>query len=129
MNSIIDSLFNEGFKHLETAFTHINGPAVNIIEHENDFHLEIAAPGRSKDDFTVTVEDRNLIVASENEKKEDNNQNYRLKEFGIKSFKRSFFIPKNADLEKIDASYENGVLLVVIPKLKEEDVSKRIEIK
>lgn len=101
-------------------------PAMNVKEHKDDFEIEVAAPGFSKKDFEVSIEDNILKISAEKEvksKKED--ENYSRREFYYNAFNRSFALPKSIDLKKkIKANYENGVLLIHLEKL---EASKKIE--
>lgn len=92
-------------------------PAVNIEEGEKDFRFELAAPGLDKKDFKIEVDNNYLVVSSEKkESKEQQNENYRIKEFSFRNFRRSFALPDNSIPEKISAQYENGILKLAIPK-------------
>lgn len=106
-------------------FPHV--PDANIIENGKDYQIELAVPGLDRKDFNVEVKDDMLIVSAEKEdetKKED--RNYRSREFSYRSFYRSFNLPKNLMLDKIDAKYQNGILSIMLPK-KEESVSKPVK--
>lgn len=97
-------------------------PAVNIRETADNFEVEVAAPGMSKDDFKVELDGNQLTISSEkqteNEQKEE--QHYSRREFSYQSFMRSFQLPKDVvDVENINAKYENGVLHLLIPKKEE----------
>lgn len=103
-----------------------NVPAVNISENENSFEIAFAAPGLTKSDFTINLENDVLTVKSE--KSNGNNEestNYTRKEFNYTAFQRSFTLPKTADSEKIKAEYQNGILNIEIPK-KEEAKAKPV---
>jgi HSP20 family protein len=93
-------------------------PAVNILETENDFMLEVAAPGMSKEQFNLYVDHKQLTISAE-QKEEVNKGKYARREFNYKSFKRSFLLPDFVDIEKVNATYEDGVLKIVIPKREE----------
>ncbi|MCF8335923.1 MAG: Hsp20/alpha crystallin family protein [Bacteroidales bacterium] len=103
-----------------------------FIENQNNYTIEIAAPGLNKEDFNVSVDDGVLIVSSEKEQSnEDEQEDYKRREFSYTSFKRSFNLPSNVDAENIKAKHENGVLYVELPKkeeTQEEDKGKKIEI-
>lgn len=119
---LFDNLFALEFPALERGFVQPNTslPKVNIKENEEEFLLELAAPGLAKSDFKIQLDQDMLTVSSE--KKEDNvnkDQRYFKKEFSYQAFRRVFTLPENADTEKIEASYLNGVLLVKIPKKEE----------
>lgn len=105
----------------------MNFPAVNIIETHDDYQLELNVAGRKKEDFKITV-DKNILTVSF-EKKEDNaeenkeqNKKFVKKEFVIQSFKRSFTIDEKINADAIDAKYENGILLLSLPKKEEVKV-------
>lgn len=95
-------------------------PEVNILENDNEFVVEVAAPGLGKDDFAIVVDQEVLTISSENKNEEKSvNGNYLKKEFYYGNFKRSFGLPETVDSEKINATHENGILNVSIPKKEE----------
>jgi len=101
-------------------------PAVNVREHKNNFEIEVAAPGFSKKDFEVSIEDDILNISAENKMEtEKEDENYSRREFYYNSFERSFSLPKNVDLKKrIKANYDNGVLMIHLEKL---EAAKKLE--
>jgi len=106
---------NSGFKSL---------PAVNISEGENEFTIEVAAPGLEKKDFKIDLENDVLTIASVREdSKEENHDQYTRREFRYCNFSRSFNLPDSVDAENIKAAHKNGILNVSIPK-KEEAKAK-----
>ncbi len=101
-----------------------NVPAVNIKESENDFELELAVPGRNKEDFKIEVNENVLTISSETKTEENvEKENYTRREFGYSSFKRSFTLPETIDEDNIKATYINGLLKFTLPK-KEEALPK-----
>ena len=105
-------------------------PAVNVIENNDDFRIEVAAPGLSKNDFHINVENKVLTISSEKENKvEQNDGNYVRKEFSYNTFTRSFSLPDSVAEEKILATYNAGVLSIEIPKREEAKVKPAREIK
>jgi HSP20 family protein len=99
-------------------------PAANVKETESEFVLELAIPGRKKEDFNVEIDNDILTISSEvknEENKED--EGYTRREFTFSSFKRVFSLPETISLEKINATYEDGILKFVLPK-KEEALPK-----
>jgi HSP20 family protein len=133
--STFDQVFNNFFNGgLDEFFgnDHLQRhPSVNIMEHEDRFEIELAAPGLDKGDFDVKVEQDHLLISAQKETKEETEEKgrYTRREFSYSSFKRSFQLPENVDAEAIDAKYLNGVLRVVLPKVKVEETSRVIEIK
>ena len=123
--SILDELLKPDWLGGTQSFN-VTIPAVNVKETDTTFVLELAAPGKTKDDFNIEI-DRNVLTISsefktENEEK-DNDGRYTLKEFSYSSFRRSFTLPETVNAESVNASYENGVLHVTLPK-KEEALPK-----
>jgi len=109
-----------------TEFQKTKVPAVNIKENETVYTVELAAPGLKKDDFIIEV-DKNLLTISSEQKSEQNEQDengkYSRREFSFQSFKRSFNLPETINEDEIKAIYENGLLIVQLPK-KEEALPK-----
>ncbi|NNL08047.1 MAG: Hsp20/alpha crystallin family protein [Croceitalea sp.] len=126
-NLIFPSLMNEFFKPdwfggLENFNTNV--PAVNIKENEKDFELEFAIPGFKKEDFNIELDNDVLTVSSEmHTEEETNEEKYTRREFSFSSFRRSFTLPETVDGGKINASYEDGLLKLTLPK-KEEALPK-----
>jgi HSP20 family protein len=116
------SLLSEGFG--SNSFKQY--PAVNVTETEAGYEMEVVAPGFEKEHFTVNVEDKMLVISAE-QKKENNEQNTKsiLKEFELKSFKRSFSIDETIDTEGICAKYVNGVLTLNLPRKNNVKESKK----
>jgi len=107
------------------SLTNTTLPAVNIMEDDNSYQVEMAAPSLNKDDFKIELNNDVLTISSEkkteNETKEG--QRYTRKEFSYQSFSRSFTLPDSVDSDKIKAKYENGILKITIPK--REDAKPR----
>ncbi|MBR4266131.1 MAG: Hsp20/alpha crystallin family protein [Bacteroidales bacterium] len=113
-------------------------PPVNISENKEGFEIEMAAPGYQKTDFAANVDGNTLTISvdkntenqgNENEVTKETEQYIYRQEFSFNSFSRSFTLPEGVDTEKIQGSYENGILTISIPKLPEEVTKKSIEIK
>ncbi len=121
MPSIFDELFTpDWFGGFNISEATKNLPAVNIKETDTSFSLELAAPGLNKEDFQIELEDDLLTIASEREHShEEKEEKFTRKEFSFHAFKRSFTLPETVDRGAIKANYENGVLLIELPKLKE----------
>ena len=107
-------------------------PAVNVMENDNEYLIEVAAPGLKKNDFTINYENGRLSISSE--RKEEKEEKKRGKvtrcEFSYQSFQRSFSVPENiVNAEKISAKYEEGILQVTLPKREEVRPKPAKEIK
>ena len=109
----------------------LNAPAVNVKEVENAFHLELAAPGLTKEDLKISVENNTLTIAYKSETKADETtETFTVKEFSVTAFERSFRLPKTVNADGIKATYTDGILTVELPKIevKEEKVVKEITV-
>jgi HSP20 family protein len=114
--SLIDGLFlNEDWNHVNK-----NVPSTNIIEVDDHFYIELAAPGKKKSDFKIELEDGVLTISSEIETKSTEKEgSFTLKEFGYSAFKRSFNITDSVSADKISANYKEGILTISLPKKEE----------
>lgn len=103
------------------SMTNTTIPSVNIKETENEFEVEMAAPGMEKDDFKLEIHNNVLTISSEKqtENKTEEGKNITRREFSYQSFSRSFTLPVIVDTDRISAKYENGILKVEIPKKEE----------
>ncbi|MDX1408156.1 MAG: Hsp20 family protein [Saprospiraceae bacterium] len=113
-------LFDWGFRNNSSTNTTL--PSVNVIESNDDFMVEMAAPGMSKKDFQIELVDETLTISSELESTEElkEGSQYTRREFSYQSFRRSFHLPRSVvDSSRIKARYENGILRVLIPKKEE----------
>lgn len=117
LSDIFDDLFE---KNISNRFWDTgNLPAANIIETDQEFRLELAVPGFSKEDFKITL-DKNILSVTSEKESEQKDENYTRYEFSYGKFSRSFSLPKSIDIERISAGSENGILRITLPKKKEE---------
>lgn len=117
--SLIDDLINNDW-NVKVPSLSFRVPAVNIKELDSQFEIELAVPGKEKDDFEIDLEDGILSISSSQEdKKLDEKEKFTRREFSYNSFRRSFSIPDSVEHAKIDANYKGGVLKVLLPKHKE----------
>lgn len=99
-------------------------PPVNIAQHDNGFELALAVPGRSKEDFTIAIENGTLTVSTIKEKEEEPTElRYTRREFAVLPFRRVFTLPDTVDSDAIAANYEHGILSFSLP-IKEEALPK-----
>mgnify|MGYP003702624547 CR=1 FL=1 len=104
-------------------------PAVNIGEGDNEYTIEVAAPGLEKKDFRIDLENNCLTISSAREdKNEEENEKYTRREFQYNTFSRSFTLPETVESEKIVAKHSDGILYVSIPKKEEAKVKPAREI-
>ncbi len=103
------------------SLTNTTIPSVNIKATENEFVVEMAAPGMGKEDFKIDLNNNLLTISSEKQtdNKVDEGENITRREFSYQSFSRSFTLPAIVETDKITAKYFNGILTVNIPKKEE----------
>lgn len=118
-------LFKQDFKNQFSV------PAVNIKNNENEFEIEVAAPGLEKEDFNIEVEENTLkLSVNKSSEVEEKEENFTRKEFNYFNFQRSFTLPKNLiETEKVAANYQDGILKITLPKLTEQkETVKKISV-
>lgn len=132
----LPSLFSDFFGNEWLDNVNSTTPAVNIIENDDEFNVEVAVPGLSKDDFKVRVDDNDRLHISFEKKVEnsekDKKGNYLRREFSYSNFQRTMLLPDSVNKDEVSAKVEDGVLSIVIPKKKEEKEAKKerlIEVK
>lgn len=124
LDNMLERNFNTGFERKCGCV-----PATNIIEKEESYVIEVAAPGMKKEDFKLEVENKLLSVIFEKKQEEKQPEfEYLQREFDMDEFTRSFTIPETADVEKIAARYDNGILYITIPKIEKARLSKEIKV-
>lgn len=131
----LPGIFNDFFANDWMTRTNATAPAINVIEDEKDYKVEVAAPGMNKEDFKVNVTDDNylvLTVEKKNESKdEDKKRKYLRREFSYHKFEQSLALPEDVNKDEIKASVNDGVLTIDIPKVKvteKQPAVKQIEI-
>lgn len=114
--------------------TSSTAPAVNVIETDKEYKVEIAAPGLTRDDFKIDINEDNEFTVSMEKKVEKNEESekegkkhtYLRREFSYSSFRQRMILPDNVNVDNIDAKMENGVLTIDIPKKTEEEKRKNM---
>jgi HSP20 family protein len=128
-SSLVDEFFQELPGNLSKDWN-AGFPPVNIYETKEAYHLELNAPGRNKEDFSVNV-DNGLLTIGFEKKEENKTEDFKTvrKEFSYKSFTRSFNLDDRIDGAAIQAKYENGVLKLYLPKKEQaKEGAKKIQI-
>jgi HSP20 family protein len=131
--NFMPDFFNDFFGNMSLDGS--KSPAVNVMEDDNRYRLELAAPGMTKDDFKVHINrDGNLVIELEKkcECQEEKKGKYIRKEFSCSKFHQTLILPDNVNREEIKANVENGILFVDLPKqqkTKVEDEKRMIEVK
>ena len=131
----LPSIFNDFLNNDWMVKANPTAPAINVIETEKEYKVEVAAPGMKKEDFQIHInEDNDLVISmekktesTEGDKEGKKESRYLRREFSYSKFQQTMILPDNVDKEKISAAVENGVLSVQLPKISEEEVKKAIE--
>ncbi|RGM46950.1 MULTISPECIES: Hsp20/alpha crystallin family protein [Bacteroides] len=125
----LPSIFNDFFDNDWMVKANATAPAINVFETEKEYKVELAAPGMTKEDFNVHIDEENNLVISMEKKtdnKEDNKDEkkegrYLRREFSYSKFQQTMILPEDVDKDKISASVENGVLNINLPKFTEQE--------
>ena len=126
-------IFNDFFDNDWMVKANATAPAINVFETEKEYKVELAAPGMTKEDFNVHIdEENNLVISMEKktENKEESNKDekkegrYLRREFSYSKFQQTMILPDDVDKEKISAQVENGVLNINLPKFTEQEKEK-----
>ena len=129
----LPSIFNDFFDNDWMVKANATAPAINVFETEKEYKVELAAPGMTKEDFNVHIdEENNLVISMEKktENKEESNKaekkegRYLRREFSYSKFQQTMILPDDVDKEKISAQVENGVLNINLPKFTEQEKEK-----
>lgn len=136
----LTDFFNDFFENRSMDKVGITTPAINVMENDKEYKLEVAAPGMCKDDFKIHInKEGNLVIemektncGCEGKDEEKKECKYLRKEFSYSKFSQTLLLPDDIDKEGIDAHVSNGVLKIRIPKIeksKVQDTKKVIEVK
>lgn len=134
INHLFDHFFKTGFLEtplLSTGNIHLLTPAIDLVEDENGFKLEVELPGMTEKDVEITVSETHLMLKGQRKEiKEEKDKNYLRRERSYGLYQRSIPLPETANTEQAKATFEKGVLCVWVPK-KAEAVKhfRRLEIK
>lgn len=123
----LPSIFNDFFDNNWMEKANATAPAINVVESDKDYKVEVAVPGMTKEDFNIHLGDENELVISMEKKVENedkDNKKYLRREFSYTKFQQSLYLPDNVDKEKITANVANGVLTIDLPKYSQEEKAK-----
>lgn len=125
----LPTIFNDFFDNDWMEHTNATAPAINVKESKNDYTVDVAAPGMTKEDFNIRIDgDDELVISMEkkNETKEENKETRFLRrEFSYSKFQQTLILPDDVDKEKIDAKMHHGVLNITLPKLSSTEQLKK----
>lgn len=128
--NVFDNLFENYLSESQVSKVNKFLPHVDIVEAEKEFEIHAAIPGINKEDFKIEIDKKVLTLSGERKfVNEESGKNFKSIETKYGKFSRSFTLPENIDSEKIEASYENGILKISIPKSEIIETKKVISIK
>ncbi|MBO5025758.1 MAG: Hsp20/alpha crystallin family protein [Bacteroidaceae bacterium] len=142
-NGWLPEIFNDFFDTEWMPKTKATAPAINVLESDVEYKVEVAAPGMCKEDFNIKINENNDLVitmekkneetkeSKENENGKPVNVRYLRREFAYSRFQQTLILPEDVDKKKIGAKVENGVLTISLPKIvikEEPKVAQNIEI-
>ncbi len=125
----LPSIFNDFFDNDWMVKANATAPAINVIESDKDYKVEVAAPGMTKEDFNIHLSEDNELVISMEKKTETNeedkqNKKYLRREFSYTKFQQALVLPDDVEKDKINANVNNGVLTIELPKRTPEEKAK-----
>ena len=124
-NSWLPEVFDDFFNTNLMPRANATAPAINVIENDKQYVVELAAPGLKKEDFVVNVnEDGNLTIKMEQKsevKSEDEQAHYLRREFSYSKYEQTLLLPDDVNREAISAKVNDGVLTVDLPKVQKEE--------
>jgi len=131
----IERFFDEGFfwgadNPISTFFGPSKLPAVNVTDGEKEATVEMALPGVNKANIEIAIDEDVMTISSQSKEENEQNDGKNVrKEFSYSSFSRSFALPEDADTDKIESSFDNGVLKITIPKTGKSKPKRVVEVK
>ena len=125
----LPSIFNDFFDNDWMVKANATAPAINVIESDKDYKVEVAAPGMTKEDFNIHLSEDNELVISmekktENKEEDKENKKYLRREFSYTKFQQALVLPDDVEKERISANVTNGVLTIELPKRTPEEKAK-----
>ena len=133
-NNWLPEVFNDFFNNENMPKANATAPAINVLESNDEYTVELAAPGLQKEDFDVNINadgDLTIKMEKKDENENDKNAHYLRREFSYSKYEQTLILPDDVDRDKIGARVSNGVLTVTLPKIgkQEQKVSRSIEIR
>jgi HSP20 family protein len=120
-NQWLPEVFNDFFNTDFMPKASATAPAINVMESDKDYTVELAAPGLKKEDFKVNInDDGNLVIKMEQkdeQKEEDKSRHYLRREFSYSKYEQTLILPDDVEKDQIAARVDNGVLTIDLPKI------------
>ena len=131
-NSWLPEVFNDFFYNNNMPKTNATAPAINVLENETEYTVELAAPGLRKEDFDISINnDGDLVIKMEKKNEvKDEKVHYLRREFAYSKYEQTLILPDDVDKDKVGARMSDGVLNITLPKLNKsvQEVARQIEV-
>jgi len=131
-NSWLPEVFNDFFYNNNMPKTNATAPAINVLENETEYTVELAAPGLRKEDFDISINnDGDLVIKMEKKNEvKDEKAHYLRREFAYSKYEQTLILPDDVDKDKVGARMSDGVLNIALPKLNKsvQEVARQIEV-
>ena len=131
-NSWLPEVFNDFFYNNNTPKTNATAPAINVLENENEYIVELAAPGLRKEDFDISINnDGDLVIKMEKKNEvKDEKAHYLRREFAYSKYEQTLILPDDVNKDEVGARMSDGVLNITLPKLNKtvQKVARQIEV-
>ena len=131
-NSWLPEVFNDFFYNNNMPKTNATAPAINVLENENEYTVELAAPGLRKEDFDISINnDGDLVIKMEKKNEvKDEKAHYLRREFAYSKYEQTLILPDDVNKDEVGARMSDGVLNITLPKLNKtvQKVARQIEV-
>ena len=131
-NSWLPEVFNDFFYNNNMPKTNATAPAINVLENENEYTVELAAPGLRKEDFDISINnDGDLVIKMEKKNEvKDEKAHYLRREFAYSKYEQTLILPDDVNKDEVGAKMNDGVLNITLPKLNKsvQKVARQIEV-
>ena len=131
-NSWLPEVFNDFFYNNNMPKTNATAPAINVVENENEYIVELAAPGLRKEDFDISINnDGDLVIKMEKKNEvKDEKAHYLRREFAYSKYEQTLILPDDVNKDEVGARMSDGVLNITLPKLNKtvQKVARQIEV-
>lgn len=131
-NSLLPEVFNDFFYNNNMPKTNATAPAINVLENENEYIVELAAPGLRKEDFDISINnDGDLVIKMEKKNEvKDEKAHYLRREFAYSKYEQTLILPDDVNKDEVGARMSDGVLNITLPKLNKtvQKVARQIEV-
>ena len=131
-NSWLPEVFNDFLYNNNMPKTNATAPAINVLENENEYTVELAAPGLRKEDFDISINnDGDLVIKMEKKNEvKDEKAHYLRREFAYSKYEQTLILPDDVNKDEVGAKMNDGVLNITLPKLNKsvQKVARQIEV-